>query len=67
MNYGVENEGEFDGIYGPKTESQVKTYQENNDLTVDGIVGKYTTNKLIAESNSPSYWMNKLILYMAFE
>ena len=31
---------EPDGIYGAKTEAATKTFQKNNGLTVDGIVGR---------------------------
>jgi peptidoglycan hydrolase-like protein with peptidoglycan-binding domain len=36
-----------DGIFGPKTEASVKSYQGNNNLTVDGIVGKQTWTSLL--------------------
>ncbi|WP_353258086.1 peptidoglycan-binding domain-containing protein [Prochlorothrix hollandica] len=32
-------QGGIDGIYGPLTEQAVRTFQANNGLTVDGIVG----------------------------
>lgn len=35
-----------DGIFGPMTEEAVKEFQKNNNLTVDGIVGSVTWNKL---------------------
>lgn len=35
-----------DGRYGPKTESEVKAYQRNHGLTVDGVVGVNTWNML---------------------
>lgn len=31
-----------DGIYGPQTRANVRTYQQRNGLTVDGIVGPQT-------------------------
>ncbi|WP_204106646.1 MULTISPECIES: N-acetylmuramoyl-L-alanine amidase [Spirulina sp. CCY15215] len=37
----------IDGIFGPNTAAAVKRYQQSNHLTVDGIVGPQTWNKLI--------------------
>lgn len=37
-----------DGIFGSKTESLVKQYQEDNHLVVDGIVGANTWKSLEA-------------------
>jgi peptidoglycan hydrolase-like protein with peptidoglycan-binding domain len=37
-----------DGIFGAKTEASVKSYQQNNNLTVDGIVGKQTWTSLLS-------------------
>ena len=34
--------GTIDGIFGPDTESAVQTFQERNNLVVDGIVGPNT-------------------------
>jgi hypothetical protein len=38
----------IDGIYGNETASLVKTYQKNNKLMADGIVGKDTWNRLLS-------------------
>lgn len=39
--------GKRDGIFGTKTLTAVRQYQEANGLTVDGIVGKNTWKKLL--------------------
>jgi peptidoglycan hydrolase-like protein with peptidoglycan-binding domain len=36
-----------DGIFGPKTESAVRDLQQNENLSVDGIVGKQTWTALL--------------------
>jgi peptidoglycan hydrolase-like protein with peptidoglycan-binding domain len=41
-----------DGWFGPKTEEAVKWYQGNENLFVDGIVGRQTYTKLV------SYWLS---------
>lgn len=66
-SYGIDNEGGFDGIYGTKTFDQVKTYQANNGLTQDGLVGKNTMFKLIEKSITPEKWFMRLRVYMAYE
>jgi N-acetylmuramoyl-L-alanine amidase len=38
---------EVDGVYGPQTETAIKTYQRQNGLLADGIVGGMTWQKLI--------------------
>ena len=37
-----------DGIFGSITDSKVKEFQKNNNLEVDGLVGKNTFEKLFA-------------------
>ena len=37
-----------DGVFGPVTEASVKHYQKNENLTVDGIVGKQTWTSLLS-------------------
>ena len=41
--------GEIDGIFGAKTESAVRKFQQEKGLTVDGIVGVNTWTMLNAE------------------
>lgn len=40
------NPGSIDGIFGKKTEIATKNFQSDNNLTVDGIIGKRTADKL---------------------
>lgn len=38
-----------DGDFGPSTEASVKHYQQNENLTVDGVVGKQTWTSLLSK------------------
>jgi peptidoglycan hydrolase-like protein with peptidoglycan-binding domain len=38
---------DVDGIFGPKTEAAVRDFQHNENLAVDGIVGKQTWTALL--------------------
>jgi len=67
MEYGFENKGEFDGIYGSLTEAQIKEYQKAYGLKQDGVVGIETMYNLIAKSDNPNLWFYKLCVYMAYE
>ena len=40
--------GGVDGIFGAKTETGVKKFQQDNGLTADGIVGPQTWAKIDA-------------------
>ncbi len=46
-------DGEVDGIFGYKTETAVKKFQEENGLTVDGKVGNQTFAALGMSPSSP--------------
>ena len=43
--------GTIDGVFGSKTETAVRTFQQNNSLTVDGIVGPNTWRALKSLTN----------------
>jgi peptidoglycan hydrolase-like protein with peptidoglycan-binding domain len=38
-----------DGDFGSSTETSVKHYQQNENLTVDGVVGKQTWTSLLSK------------------
>lgn len=38
-----------DGNFGPSTEKSVKHYQQNENLTVDGVVGQQTWTSLLSK------------------
>jgi N-acetylmuramoyl-L-alanine amidase len=40
-----------DGIFGPRTEVAVRTFQQMNGLAVDGIVGPQTWQRLLTLTN----------------
>lgn len=46
--------GTVDGIFGPKTEEAVRSFQKKNGLTVDGIVGSRTLAALGMSAAQPS-------------
>lgn len=45
---------DVDGIFGDKTQSAVKDYQQKNGLSVDGIVGTKTWGSLLGDTASPT-------------
>ena len=44
---------DLDGIFGPETERAVRSFQSENGLTVDGIVGRNTWSALLSSSGRP--------------
>ncbi|WP_066190350.1 peptidoglycan-binding protein [Gracilibacillus timonensis] len=44
--------GIVDGIYGPKTEQKVKSYQTSKQLQADGIVGRLTWDALFSNTTA---------------
>jgi len=66
-DYGVPNPYGIDGKLGKATDKQIRDYQEEYGLKIDGIVGEQTTMKLINESSDPKKWMRNLQIYMAYE
>jgi peptidoglycan hydrolase-like protein with peptidoglycan-binding domain len=38
---------DVDGTFGPKTEAAVRAFQQNENLSVDGIVGQQTWTALL--------------------
>ena len=51
-HYGLKTE--VDGIFGPATQKNVRQYQADKGLKVDGIVGMHTWAALYAEHKKPS-------------
>ena len=44
---------DVDGQFGPRTEQAVRTFQQNQGLQVDGIVGRQTYNKILQTREDP--------------
>ena len=66
------NVGKIDGIFGGKTDFATRNFQEDNDLIVDGIVGKNTYLKAIkngynaseARINKAKRYINEIIVHI---
>jgi peptidoglycan hydrolase-like protein with peptidoglycan-binding domain len=43
----------IDGVYGTNTENAVKSFQQSNALTVDGVVGPLTWQAMPADPDTP--------------
>ena len=43
------NSGTVDGVFGPKTQGAVEKFQQQNNLSVDGVVGPNTWRELFQE------------------
>ena len=44
---------DIDGIFGPKTQDAVKSFQHGSNLTADGVVGPMTWKALPADPQTP--------------
>ena len=44
---------QIDGVFGPKTEAAVRSFQEGEGLTVDGVVGTHTWAALPPAPDTP--------------
>lgn len=51
------NPGKVDGVFGDVLDSVVRSYQQDNQLTADGVVGETTWDKLtVAEASLKVDW-----------
>lgn len=55
LNKAGYNPGSIDGIWGTKTQNAVIAFQKANGLTVDGLAGKDTKDKLLEVTNIGGY------------
>ncbi|MCT1904694.1 peptidoglycan-binding domain-containing protein [Oceanobacillus sojae] len=52
---------EADGIFGPKTEEQVRQFQADHDLIADGIVGEKTWTALLFEEREDQFTVDDAV------
>lgn len=45
------NPGSIDGVFGPRTEEAVKSFQEASNLTPTGIIDLETYNRLMSDAS----------------
>ena len=45
---------DLDGIFGPETERAVRAFQQENGLSIDGVVGRNTWNSLFSSTGRPN-------------
>lgn len=58
VSAGFRQVGEPDGKFGSATESAVVAFQQENGLTIDGVVGEQTWNTLLKKSGEPAQEQN---------
>ena len=51
--------GKVDGIFGAGTRAAVRTFQEKNGITADGLPGKQTIEKLLEWEDKKTEWEDK--------
>ena len=51
--------GKVDGIFGAGTRAAVRTFQEKNGITADGLPGKQTIEKLLEWEDKKTEWGDK--------
>jgi peptidoglycan hydrolase-like protein with peptidoglycan-binding domain len=47
-----------DGIFGPRTEAEVRAWQESQQLAIDGIVGDQTWTSILEFEGDPGIMRN---------
>jgi hypothetical protein len=54
LDLGYRQVGAADGIFGPNTDASVRSFQLLNDITVDGIVGPQSWERLFSSAATPA-------------